>query len=46
MSFKITSQNCMDIGFDYDLALEFHYGTSARDGCRQLVPAVALQVQI
>ena len=32
--------------FDYDLAPEFHYGTSARDGCRRLVPAVALQVQI
>lgn len=28
--------------FAYDLAPEFHYGTSAKDGCRQLVPAVTL----
>ena len=29
--------------FAYDLAPEFHYGTSAKDGCRQLVPAVTLR---
>ena len=28
--------------FAYDLAPEFYYGTSAKDGCRQLVPAVSL----
>ncbi len=28
--------------YAYDSAPEFHYGTSAKDGCKQLVPVVAL----
>ncbi len=28
--------------FAYDLAPEFHYGTTTKDGCRQLVPVIAI----
>lgn len=31
--------------FAYDLAPEFHYGTTAKEGCRQLVPVIALDME-